>query len=194
MSKRAILRPNQDPSSKRYQVWEFVRDSGRFVTSADVLAGLPGHKQGTVSSALSEYSDRGAMTKLVGNPNRYRVSPEQVKYMLENTTKSSPDILIMLEEPKIVVPQIETEPPTCAEVNLAIREVLMVSTVPLDAEDLAEKTGISLKYVRSELSYMSTREPHSAPYRFKIKGKNRSKVTYHYMKSRKAWDVWGTRR
>lgn len=203
MSKRTVPRPNQDPESNRYKVFLAVRDVGRPVTAAEVKALLPEHKEGTISSALSEYPDRGCMTKISGKPNRYTVTDEQNALMLANTMKPSPqvglfeqepDVISILEqpvpEPEVVEPEVIVEPPTPAEVNLAIREVLLVAQEPLDADDLARETGLPLAAVRTELSYMASQEPHSAPHREKIKGKNRERATFHYMKSAKAWAAW----
>lgn len=193
MSKRTTLRPNQKPNSTHYKVWDHVKNADHPLTLPEIEDGLPWCKTGTISGALTNHSQRGSITKIPGRPSRYMVTPEQVEYMLGNTVAPATDILLLLEEPKVVAPQLAAEPPTPAEVNLAIREVLLTARAPLDAGGLAEKTGIPIQYVRTELSYMATQEPHSAPYRGRIKGEGRVRTTYHYMKSQKAWDVWAAR-
>lgn len=191
MSKRTTPRPNQKPGSNRYKVFLAVRDAKQPPTAVEVKALLPGIKMGTISSALSEYPDRGCMTVLPGRPRRYMVTNEQNARMLANTATPAPDILALIEEPKSVAPQPKlAEPPTPAEVNLAIRDVLHYALQPLDADAIAYRACLPLAAVRTELSYMVTHEPHSAPYRSRLKGPYRDRATYHYMKSQKAWEDW----
>lgn len=117
------------------------------MSAADVAAGLPDHNKNTISSALSEFSDRGAMTRIGGHPCRYMVTPEQNVYMLANTASSAPDILSLIEEPHI-----NQEPPVKNLHNFDATRVFNVTVTPITPPWRKKNGGKASPVFRGELA------------------------------------------